>query len=115
MVIFESESDLLASLDRHDDLVRQCACGEKSFDDFCAEYHDYYAFCALDGHESDQEERALLEKYEKRIDVHRIVAEDILGGVCSDADAKLEIYQRAGRFGSEEAVRRLHDLTSKHL
>ena len=115
MVIFESESDLLASLDRHDDLARQCACGAKSFNDFCVEYNYYYGSCALDGHESDQEERSLLEKYEKRIKVHRIIAEDILGGVCSDLDAKLEIYQRAGRFGSEEAVRRLHDLKCKYL
>jgi len=115
MVIFESEADLLESLDHHDDLVRQCARGEKSFDDFCAEYHDYYAYCALDGHESDQEERALLEKYEKRIEVHRIVAEDILGGVCSDADAKLKIYQHAGRFGSVEAVQRLRNLTAMYL
>ena len=115
MVIFESEAQLIESLSHHDDLIRQCAQGQLSFNDFCAEYHDYYAFYALDGHESDEEERTLLEKYEKQIEPHRVVAEDILGRVCSDADAKLEIYQRAGRFGSAEAVRKLRDLAAVYL
>lgn len=115
MVIFESEAELIESLNHHDDIVRQCAQGRLSFDAFCSEYHDYYAFYALDGHESDEEERTLLEKYEKRIEPHRMVAEEILGGVCSDADAQLEAYQRAGRFGSAEAVRRLRDLAATYL
>ncbi|MCB4362081.1 hypothetical protein [Quatrionicoccus australiensis] len=100
MVIFESEYHLIGSLDHHDNLIRLCAQGRMSFDAFCSEYHDFYAFYALDGHESDEEERQLFEKYEKRIEPHRIVAEEILAGVCSDVDAQLEIYQRAGRFGS---------------
>lgn len=115
MIIFESEAHLIDSLGHHDDLIRQCVQGHLSFDDFCSEYHDYYAFYALDGHESDEEERKLLEKHEKRIEPHRIVAEEILAGVCSDADAQLEIYQRAGRFGSAEAVRRLRELAALHL
>lgn len=115
MVIFDSEAHMLESLDRHDDLVRQCAEGRKTFDDFYTEYHDFYAFYALDGHESDEEERSLLVKYDKRIEVHRIIAEEILGKVCSEADATLEIYQRAGRFGSVEASRRLSDIVSKYL
>lgn len=115
MVMFESEAHLIDSLAHHDDLIRQCAQGQMSFTDFCSEYHDYYAFYALDGHESDDEERKLLEKYERRIEPHRIVAEAIFAGVCSDADAQLEIYQRAGRFGSAEAVRRLRELAALHL
>lgn len=115
MIIFESEAQLIDSLDHHDDLIRQCARGHLSFDDFCSEYHDFYAFYALDGHESDEEEKRLLEKHDKRIEPHRVVAEEILAGVCSDGDAQLEIYQRAGRFGSAEAVRRLRELAALHL
>jgi hypothetical protein len=107
MVIFESEDDLLAKLRQHDGLVRQCARGELPFEEFCGKYNDFYAFYALDGHESDNEERALLEKYEDRIESHRIIAIEILGQVCSDQDAQLEVYQRADRFGSAEAVERL--------
>ena len=107
MVIFESEHDLLRKLSEHDELVRLCTCGEISFDQFCEKYNDFYAFYALDGHESDEEELALLDKHDKRIEPHRIIAVDILGRVCSDHDAQLEIYKQAGRFGSVEAVERL--------
>jgi hypothetical protein len=105
--MFGSEQELIEQLDVHDELVRQCAAGKLSFDDFCARYRDFYAYYALDGHESDQEERALFEKYEDRIEPHRIIAYDILGRVCSDEDAQRETYIQAGRFGSKEAVRRL--------
>jgi hypothetical protein len=107
MLMFKSESALLETLALHDDLVRQCTSGQLSFTAFCAKYQDFYAYYALDGHESDQEERQLLDKYEARIEPHRLIAEDILGHVCSDEDAELEIYKRAGRFGSVEAVERL--------
>ena len=115
MVIFESEAHMVESFNHHDELIRQCALGHLSFAEFCTEYRDFYAFYALDGHESDEEERTLLERYKERVEVHRVVFEDILGGVCSDADAQLESYQRAGRFGSAEAVRRLRDLAAVHL
>jgi hypothetical protein len=107
MLMFESESALLETLALHDDLVRQCVSGQLSFNEFCARYQDFYAFYALDGHESDEEERQLLDKYEARIEPHRLIAEDIFGYVCSDEDAELEIYRQAGRFGSVEAVERL--------
>ncbi|MBX3628153.1 MAG: hypothetical protein KF892_24295 [Rhizobacter sp.] len=110
MVIFESEAALVAALSLHDDLIRQCASGQLSFDEFCEKYEDFYAFHALDGHESDEQELALLEKYEARIEPHRIIAVEILGQVCSDENAKLEIYKKAGRFGSEEAVSRLRGI-----
>ena len=105
--MFESEAALLEALALHDDLVLQCIAGRLSFDEFCERYNDFYAFYALDGHESDIEERQLLEKYEARIEPHRVIAEDILGQVCSDTNAELESYKLAGRFGSIEAVERL--------
>lgn len=107
MVIFSSERELLAKLSEHDELVRECASGNLTFEQFCHRYNDFYAFYALDGHESDDEERALLAKYEARIEPHRVIAFEILGRVCSDQDAQLEIYQNAGRFGSEEAITKL--------
>jgi hypothetical protein len=110
MLMFESEAHLLETLNMHDELVRECVGGQLSFDAFCEKYHDFYAFYALDGHESDEEERAFLEKHEARIEPHRIIAEDILGFVCSDEDAEREIYQRAGRFGSIEAVERMRQI-----
>lgn len=107
MVMFDSEAHLLATLALHDELVHQCVRGELTFDQFCERYNDFYAYYALDGHESDEEERALLEKHEELIRPHRIVALEVLGRVCSDEDAQREIYKQAGRFGSAEAVARL--------
>lgn len=113
MVIFESEADLLSALGRHDALVRECIEGRLSFDAFCDQYNNFYAFYALDGHESDEEERLLLEKHEARIEPHRVIACEILGNLCSDADALLESYQNAGRFGSTEALRRMTQVRFK--
>ena len=107
MVIFQSEAELLARIAEHDELVCRCVRGDLSFDQFCDRYQDFYASYALDGHESDEEERELLEKHSSRIEPHRVIAFEILGRVCSDSDATLEIYQRAGRFGSVEALEKL--------
>lgn len=107
MVMFESENDLLQTIARHDALVRRCLKGDISFSEFCEIYNDFYAYFALDGHESDEEERALLEKYGRLIEPHRFIAYEILGRLCADEDAELESYKNAGRFGSAEGFRRL--------
>jgi hypothetical protein len=107
MEMFASESELLAAIERHDELVRSCVRGEIGFWEFCDVYHDFYAYFALDGHESDEEERLLLEKHAARIEPHRFIAYEILGKVCSEGDAGLESYKAAGRFGSQEAMERL--------
>lgn len=105
MVMFQSEADLLSALEEHDDLVRQCIRGDLSFEEFCDKYNDFYSYWALDGHESDEVERQLLEKHNSRIEPHRFIAYEILGKVCSDEDSKLESYKQAGRFGSGEALK----------
>jgi hypothetical protein len=104
MPIFKSERDLLDVLDRHDALVRRCIAGAMDFDRFCDEYNDFYAFYALDGHESDSAERDLFEKHELRIRPHEFIAFEILGRVCSDADAELVSYKLAGRISSRDAI-----------
>ena len=104
---YPTEIDLLAALDRSDDLVRECAAGHVSFADFCAQYDNFYWSFALDGHESDQAGQAVLAKYAARIAFHQKVADTILAKSCSDTDAVKESYRAAGRFGSAEAVARL--------
>ena len=111
MVIFQSEADLLDVIATHDSLVKQCVSGQLTFLSFCDQYKDFYAYYALDGHESDDEERTLLLKYDHLIEPHRVIAYDILGRVCSDADALLDSYKQSGRFGSDEAVKRLRDVS----
>ena|SRR5882672_3332426 len=107
MVIFDSEADLLAAINHHDELVRQCVRGEINFSQFCSAYDNFYLTHALDGHESDDEERSLFQKHAARIDPHRIIAQDILGRLCAEEDAERETFKQAGRFDSREAKARL--------
>lgn len=107
MVMFRSEEHLLATIAQHDELVARCVRGDFDFGAFCEQYGSFYSSYALDGHESDEEERALLEKHEDRIAPHRLIAFEILGKLCSDEDAEKENYIGAGRFGSAEALSRL--------
>ena len=101
------ESELVAALDHHDELVAQCAAGRLSFWDFCAAYDNFYWAYALDGHESDPAGQAALDKLAARIAPHQELAESVLAHVCSDTDAAKGSYGRAGRFGPEEAMVRL--------
>ncbi len=114
MIIFQSESDLVKALNEHDSLVRQCVNGKVSFWDFTKKYNDFYAFYALDGHESDEEENLLLKKYKERIKPHQVIAYDILGKVCSDDDVKKQIYINTGRFGSDVALQKLKEVVDKY-
>jgi hypothetical protein len=107
MISFPSEPQLVAALDRCDDLVRLCATGKLSFPEFCATYDNFYLSFPLDGHESDAAGLAVLAKYSKRIAPHEAVAETILSRVCADTDTRLDSYRAAGRIGSTEAVARL--------
>ena len=108
------EAELLSVLDEHDQLMRDCAAEQISFQYFLNKYDNFYLAYALDGHESDSKEQSLFEKYENRIAPHRVVAE-ILSFLCSDEDAVKDDYIEAGRYGSDEALRRLKQTSKKFL
>ena len=59
--------------------------------------------------------RKLLEKHENRILPHREIAEKVLHGVCTDEDAKREIYIKANRFGSDVAVEKIRKIAKQYL
>jgi hypothetical protein len=107
MDTYPSESELVAALDHHDELVRQCAAGRLPFWDFCDAYDNFYWAYALDGHESDPAGLAVLNKLAGRIAPHQELAETVLAHVCSDTHADTGSYGKPGRFGPEEAVVRL--------
>ena len=113
MVIFKSEESFLEELDMYDALIVNCASRRIDYDDFSHQYRDFYWRRALDGHESDEEERAILMKYSNRIELHRIVAEEILGHVCSAENAKLEIYINASRFGPSVAGEKMGKIAAR--
>ena len=97
----------MSTLDRLDALAVECAEGRLEFGAFQTRYGYPFGDYALDGHESGMEERGWLGRHERRIELHRRIASEILDNVCSEEDAKLESYRRAGRFGMREATRRL--------
>ena len=107
MPMFRSEFDLLKTIDAHDALVHQCVNGQLEFESFCKMYNDFYNAFALDGHESNEDERFLLQKHKIRIEPHRIIAHEILSRLCADEDALKESYRQAGRICSTEALKRL--------
>jgi hypothetical protein len=109
--IFESEEELLFTLNEHDQLIRDCVSGRISFRDFLNKYDTFYMTSALDGHESSPDEKDLFAVHEDRIAPHRRVWERIIGGgLCADEDAKKESYIQAGRFGSDEGLERLIEI-----
>jgi hypothetical protein len=111
--IFGSEEELLSTLDRHDQLVHDCVSGRISFQEFLDRYDTFYMTYALDDHESDPEEVALLEVHKDRIAPHRKIWERIIGGgLCTDEDARKDSYIQAGRFGSDEGIRRLEEISN---
>jgi len=87
MAIFDSENELLSTLDKYDQLVRDVVSGRLSFSGFLTEYDNFYMSYALDGHESGPEDRVLLSRHEDRIAVHREIWETVLSGLASDEDA----------------------------
>jgi hypothetical protein len=114
MVIFESEQDMVQHLDLHDKIVFECINGQLDFWTFCNDYNNFYDYCALDGHESDAEELALLTKYRDRILIHEQIRDEILYKVCKDIDADKPDYIASGRFGSIVALEKLKLIGRRH-
>lgn len=113
MILFESEKDLLQTIDRYNCIIRECASEEITFEEFLNKYNSFYFYYALDGHESDEEEQKLLEKHKDKIELHLRLMEE-LQGLCSDEDAVKESYIQANRFGSKEALKRLKDFYKRY-
>jgi len=112
--MFNSEDAMLSAIERYDRLISDRVANAISFSEFLEEYYTFYMTYALDGHESDLEERLLIEKHENRIAPHREVWEKIIGGgLCSDEDAQKESYIQAGRFGGDEGLKRLKEISRK--
>jgi hypothetical protein len=107
MTIFASESELLETLAEIEAALEQAAhSGSGSFREHYFKAGHLYGYYAIDGHESDEEERRLLAKHAERI--ARIEeALDSADGLCAEEDAQKEIYRKAGRYGADEAARRL--------
>jgi hypothetical protein len=113
--MFESEEGFLSVVDEHDELIRRCAEGAITFQEFEEKYNYFYGYYALDGHESDEHEREMFDKYRHRLNPHEELVIEIFQHLCSDDDAVKDSYIKAGRFGSDEGLRRLQRLNQKYF
>jgi hypothetical protein len=101
-----TETELRRLLDDHDALVQRCVSGRLSLDEFLRQYDNFPFAYALDGHESDQDEKDMLRRHAKRIGFHLGVMKS-LSGLCSEEEAKNPLYIKAGRFPPSVALQRL--------
>jgi hypothetical protein len=107
MEIFESENQLTTLIEQKKKLLVEILDDKMPLNTFYKEYGDFYSFYALDGHESDTEEFNLLLKYDRDIELFRIIDEEIFNRICSDEDAIREIYIHNGRISRKRAIEEL--------
>ena len=110
MKIFSSEQDLVATLDKYDDLVLACASGAVSFEEFERAYDSFYWRDALDGHESDEEERSWFARHASRISLHAEVCEEVLARLTTEEYAASPQYAAKGFIGPGGAVAVLREI-----
>ncbi|MFN0245334.1 MAG: hypothetical protein ACKV2T_00415 [Kofleriaceae bacterium] len=105
-----SEEEVLEALDQHDAIVAACARGELPWDHFERTYASFYPHYALDGHETDGEGKAVLDRHVDRIELHRKIWDEVLTKLT--LDEHVGVYP--GFIGAEEAQRRLRDLAREY-
>lgn len=102
--MFEDENALVTLLEKYKQLLIKVINDEITIDFFFREYGNFYYYYALDGHESDTEEKELLLKYDKDIEVFRVVQEEIFNRICDDELAVLDIYIANQRISAKHAI-----------
>jgi hypothetical protein len=109
-----TEAELVQALKDHDVLVTRCVAGELPIGEFLERYDNFPYAYALDGHESTEQELALLGRYRDRVQFHFGVQET-LSGLCREEDANKPEYRQSGRFGPSEALSRLRQFVGSAL
>ena len=109
MVIFKDEKDLVNTLNDYFGLIKKVINGETNENQFINQNSSFYYLHALDGHESDEEEKILFTKYHKEIGFLKDIQEKIFNNICSDEDSKKEIFITHGRINLKEAINQLRE------
>jgi hypothetical protein len=115
MKTFATEEDLSATLDFAEELIRDCVNGQITFNAFLIKYDSFYMRFALDGHESDANERALFGKYSPRIAFHKAIWDEIESKITAN-EVVLQSKRNASKFISrKEGFELLKKLAAKYL
>ena len=79
-----TEGELSTILKKGAKLILDCVQGGISFETFLFEYDSFYMYHALDGHESDNAELELLQKYEAEIAIHKKIWDEVITKITDD-------------------------------
>ncbi len=109
-----NESDLKEITSNLDQLVVKCCSGEIPFDAFLKEYGYPIGEYALDGHESNEEEKVLLRKFANSLKLHMEIAESVLNKLCTTEQAKEQAYIQAGRIEPNEGFLLLKEAAARN-
>ena len=105
MTSHPEEAALLATLRHHDELVMRYASGQLTFDDFLAQYDNFYWSHALDGHESNAQGLHVLHKHAARIQPHQRIADEVLARLVL-----VPATNSPGRIAPREAEQLLREI-----
>ena len=109
-----NESDLIEITKTLDQLVVKCISGEMPFDAFLKEYGYPIGEYALDGHESNEEEKILLRKFANSLKLHMEIAECVLNKLCTTEQAQEQAYIQAGRIGPNQGFLLLKEVAARN-
>ena len=95
-------------------LANKCLSGHLSINDFQDGYGDFFYYEALDGHEADELQIAVLEEFATVIEFHQYVQNEIVDKVYTETNEVPESYIKAGRISKLEAIQRLKICCGKY-
>ena len=108
-----SEAELSTILKKGAKLILDCVQGCISFETFLFEYDSFYLYHALDGHESDDAELELLQKYEAEITIHEKIWDEIITKITDDKFLDPEAINK-GFIGSYIGLWRLKKIAEEY-
>ena len=113
--MYESKVELEQILDELDALVKKCIDGKLSFESFLSEYGYPMGYYALDGHESDEAGKSILDSFAARISLHSKITDHVLHKVCTAEQARDPAYKNSSRITPSEAFPIFKKVVASHV
>lgn len=80
--------------------------------EFEKEYNNFYYVYALDGHESDEQEKEFLKEFKSAVYFHEKIQTHALDLLFYDIENR-EIYLKAGRLDEEQVLKRIKQISKE--
>lgn len=114
MELFESEDEVRELIKSKILLIDDFVHDRINDEQFWEGFDNFYYYHCLDGHESDEEDRVILKKYEKKLNLFEYIMQEILGKICSDENSILEIYIIDGRISRKAALNEMKEYINQN-